>query len=210
MIFRGMLERVKEDIRWVYDNGDYADSTSGRSFDEHAFMADVEAIETAREKGRAGWKPSWLALPDIVRGGMRSLEWSLSWLPRLPVQQKWLLVVQDGMEPEAVEAVISSERRIVGLFVGGSAPFKSTLPIWTRMAHDHGMIVHLGRASTVGRIVWANICGADSTDSTQFQWADPKFEKLIRLVDAGFVTPQMYFAFDDEKLGEAALGLDTP
>lgn len=63
-----------------------------------------------------GENAEWVVLPDIVAGGLRSLEFSLLWLERLRSSPAPLLIaVQDGMTPDDVREYLSPA---VGIFVG--------------------------------------------------------------------------------------------
>jgi len=186
LVQRGYLRRVKQDIRWAYDNGAYSDFIHSRKFDEDAFMRDIDRM-VKRET-----RPNWIVIPDIVQGGLASLDHSLMWLGKLPRQFRYLLAVQDGMTRADVEPHM---KRLHGLFVGGSAEFKATLPEWCELARDYDKICHLGRSSTVNRILWAKLCGAQSCDSSFFNWTRERLDALLQFIDAGFVTRQQWFEF---------------
>src|SRR5690606_18776467 len=96
----------------------------GKPFDELAFGRAVE---------RLGESADWIVLPDIVAGGMASLEFSLRWLERLKgIPTRLLLAVQNGMEPDDVRELLSPA---VGLFVGGDTQWKlATVNTWGHLA----------------------------------------------------------------------------
>jgi len=188
LVQRGYSGRypIHEGIRWAYDNGAYSDFIHSREFDAEAFREDLTRFM------EEGLKPNWVVLPDIVQGGPRSLEHSLRWLEELPRQFPYLIAVQDGMTREMVEPHMKPIR---GLFVGGSSEFKATLPEWCQLAHDHGKICHLGRSSSINRILWAKVCEADSCDSSFFNWTRDRVDALLEFIDAGYVTRQQWFDF---------------
>lgn len=188
LCFRGYLNRCPEhrgrmDWIWGYDNGAFADAKSGLSFDVVQFWNDVRRMLVEE------WHPTLCVLPDVpFHGGASFLE-SCLWARSLPRSLPWYLAVQDGMSPELVERALV-EWDLYGIFVGGSTEFKSTLPTWVRLAHRHGRRCHFGRASNVERIVWANDVGADSADSTAFQFTRDKLRRLLDIADRDFVPDQ--------------------
>ena len=79
-----------EDEIWGLDNGAFICWRQGKQFDEKKFMSMVDYS--------VNQYPPYLAiLPDIVAGGNESLDFSLSWIDRLP-PYNWYLAVQDGMD----------------------------------------------------------------------------------------------------------------
>lgn len=133
---------------WPYaiDNGAW--SEKGAAFDPPLFLRLVE---------RYGAGADWIVLPDMVAGGVRSLELSLSWLPRLRGAAPLLLLpVQDGghgvpdMRLGDVRPEIGPE---VGIFVGGSTEWKDrTIRAWGELAQEVGAHCHAGRVNTIDRL----------------------------------------------------------
>jgi hypothetical protein len=107
-------------------------------------------------------------VPDIVAGGMRSLDYSLGWLARLPKKWPWYLAVQDGMDAKAVEKVIGL---FDGLFLGGTDALKLTAWAWSQLAHEQGKKFHYGRAGTLRKLQHAYNVDADSCDSAFPLWS---------------------------------------
>ncbi|UCL90220.1 hypothetical protein [Pseudomonas sp. HS-18] len=62
--------------RYALDNGAWSAFQQQTKFDETAFGRALEKV---------GEKADWVVLPDIVAGGMESLDFSLQWLERLQV-----------------------------------------------------------------------------------------------------------------------------
>ena len=113
-----------------------------------------------------GDRADWVVVPDIVAGGMRSLEFSLGWMGRLTGLRRLLLPVQDGMTEEDVRPHLSAG---VGIFVGGSTDWKwSTVARWAALARSVGCYCHVGRVNTERRILECARAGADSFDGGQF------------------------------------------
>lgn len=149
-----------ERFRYALDNGAWTAFLRGEAFDVPAF-----------EKAAALLGPGadWIVLPDIVAGGLASLRFSLDWLDALRNRPelrgaRYLLAVQNGMEPPHVAAVVGPE---IGIFVGGDTPWKLvTMATWARLAHERGAICHVGRVNTARRIRLCAAAGADSFDGS--------------------------------------------
>jgi hypothetical protein len=145
-----------EGFPYALDNGAWSAYQKGRPFDERLFR-----IALVRMGGAA----DWTVIPDIVAGGHASLEMSLRWMRAvLDESPKALLPVQDGMEGEDVRPFVGGR---VGIFVGGSTPWKlSTMPEWGRLARETGCWLHVGRVNTRRRIARCASAGATSFDGT--------------------------------------------
>lgn len=166
------MDRCKLPPGFAYavDNGAWGCFQRGRPFDAGAFG------DLARQYGE---KADWIALPDIVAGGLDSLAFSVGWLPRLrgPV----LLPVQDGMVPADVRPYIGGR---VGLFLGGSTPWKlATMRQWGALAREAGVYYHVARVNTARRIRLCQDAGAhsfDGTSATRFALTTPKLTAAAR------------------------------
>lgn len=156
--------------KWGFDNGAYRDWIKGKAFNETFFLRQMD-------KAYAAGLPYLAVVPDLVAQGLRSLEFSLSWLDRLPHDWPWYLAVQDGMGLEEVEAVI---RHFSGLFLGGSNRFKCTAWYWSQLAHAHGKHFHYARCGTEKKIRQAYFIGADSCDSAFPFWIKERREQVTR------------------------------
>lgn len=106
--------------RYALDNGAWTAYQQGLPFDEQAFSVAVE---------RLGERADWLVLPDIVMGGMASLDYSLKWLERLRgMPCRMLIAVQNGMQVDDLASLLSPA---VGIFIGGSTEWKEqTAHVW--------------------------------------------------------------------------------
>ncbi len=145
---------------WALDNGAFAAWQAKTAWSASAFLKSVEQA--------AGLHPPTMAvLPDVVAGGLASLDWSLRWLAVLP-QMPWYIAVQDGMTHDVVARALDG---VAGIFLGGSDAFKATAPAWRELAHRHGKKFHYARVSTENRLRAALDCGADSADSSQMLWS---------------------------------------
>lgn len=163
-------------LPYSLDNGAWSAFTSGTEWDEAKFFAAVE---------RLGAGADWVALPDIVEGGRKSFDLSLSHRWRVLQHTRLALIpTQDGMDPTYVERELSPR---TGIFVGGSTAFKEgTMAMWAEMARRHGTWCHVGRVNTVRRIALCAAAGATSFDgssATRYAKTLPKLELARRQPD---------------------------
>ncbi|MEH3101620.1 hypothetical protein [Sphingomonas adhaesiva] len=155
---RGSLR--PEGFPYALDNGAWTAFQRREPFDGPAFDKAVT---------RLGRDADWIALPDIVAGGLASLRFSLDWLDTLRNRPdlrgaQYLLAAQNGMEPEHVASLVGAE---IGIFVGGDTPWKlATMATWARLVQERGGICHVGRVNTVRRIRLCAAVGADSFDGS--------------------------------------------
>lgn len=142
--------------RYALDNGAWSAFQQQTKFDETAFGRALEKV---------GEKADWVVLPDIVAGGMESLDFSLQWLERLQgFPQTLLLAVQDGMTPDDVRDLLSPA---VGIFLGGSTEWKlQTMEAWGVLARRRNCYFHVGRVNSARRIAMCSAAGASSFDGT--------------------------------------------
>jgi hypothetical protein len=141
----------RQGLKYGIDNGAWG------AFDAKAFETLVE-----RSAGQA----DFVVVPDIVAGGMESLAFSKSWLPRLRSIRRPLLPVQDGMDVASVSAVLHAWSG-VGIFLGGSTEWKlKTMYGWGMVAASLNRHYHVGRVNTARRIRLAAEAGAHSFDGT--------------------------------------------
>lgn len=141
---------------WALDNGAWSAFQQQTPFDEDAFSRAIDKV---------GEGCDWYVLPDIVAGGMASLELSLKWLDRLrDLPERALIAVQDGITVEDVRDYLGP---MVGLFIGGSTAWKlATLDAWGALARRKGCYLHVGRVNSLKRINACAQIGANSFDGT--------------------------------------------
>lgn len=150
---RGVLR--DEGMPFALDNGAWTAFQRDEPFDVSAFERAFELF---------GERADWVVIPDIVAGGLASLDFSLSWIDRLNGCKRLLLAVQDGMTTEVIRPLLSDR---VGIFVGGSTDWKLATAIeWGQLAHEVGCYMHVGRVNIVRRIRLCAAAGADSFDGT--------------------------------------------
>lgn len=167
---------------WALDSGVYGDWLAGRAWDADDFQRRVE-------RAHAVGRPYMAVTPDLV-GDAASLDFSLGWLKRLP-DWPWFLVLQDGMTVDDVRPVIGLFK---GLFLGGTNRFKTTAPIWAKLAREHGIPFHYGRAGTPGKLATAREVGAQSCDSSFPLWTVARFNYFVR---EWLESPQPRFEFGE-------------
>lgn len=182
--------------RWILDNGAWpARKDDLGLLDLWGWFLRVSEICE-----QMGERPHFAVLPDIVGGGLESLELSLHYLSverlgdegELPWHWDWYLAVQDGMSMEDVERILEDQLepdavperyqvKIRGLFLGGSDTFKNeTGEAWAMLAHKYGIPCHYGRCSSVKKLRQAVAWGYDSCDSTQMLWTREKFVRFAK------------------------------
>ena len=141
-------------VPYMLDNGAWTAHINNQPFDETAFFRAVD---------RWGDRADWVVLPDIVGGGMSSLELSLSYIDRL-AGVPLMLAVQDGITPDNIGALPS---QVGGLFVGGTTAWKlAHAGTWAAYAQAHDLWCHVGRVNTMRRIALCQSVGADSCDGS--------------------------------------------
>lgn len=145
-----------EGFPYALDNGAWTAFQKGQPFDELAFTTALAKL---------GRDADWTVLPDIVAGGLPSLEMSLRWMRTvLDSCERGLLAVQDGMTTDDVRPFIGAR---VGIFVGGSTAWKErTMAGWGALARELGAWCHVGRVNTARRIRLCQAAGVTSFDGT--------------------------------------------
>lgn len=127
-----------------------------------------EPAPFCRLVGALGDKADFIVVPDIVAGGLASLELSAEWHARCRWRQpktRLLVPVQDGMEPHHVAELAS--RPNTGLFLGGDTDWKlQTMPAWGKWCRENGIFLHVGRVNTAQRIRLCAESAAHSFDGT--------------------------------------------
>jgi len=156
LVSRTGVWRTEGFARYVLDNGAWSDFQAGRSFDAEAFERLLDQLGSGAD---------WVVLPDIVGGGLRSLELSLRWSNRvLSVCDQVLIAVQDGMETTDLAHVVG---RKVGIFLGGSTAWKlANMALWGAFCRTQAVHYHVARVNTERRMWMAVAAGADSVDGS--------------------------------------------
>lgn len=145
-----------EGMPYALDNGAWHAHVNKSTFDGDAFEKALDLL---------GECADFIVLPDIVAGGMRSLEFSLSWLDQVRAFGRLMLLpVQDGMTVESVDPVLAEG---MGIFIGGSTEWKlATMHDWADFANIFGIYIHCGRVNSRRRIKLCKQAGVDSFDGS--------------------------------------------
>jgi len=140
------------------DNGAFSNYAKKEPFDEYLFTKTLSTC--LKHKIYL----DFIVCPDIVAGGLRSLNFSCTWRDRL-IFPRLALAVQDGMEPEHIWPISGFSH----IFVGGTIEWKmDTLEQWVDLARKMGRKIHVGQ---IGKLPYLNRCkelGVDSCDSTSY------------------------------------------
>jgi len=168
---------------WGFDNGAFSYWRNGRQFDEDGYRRRLDKAEKIGV-------PYMAIVPDMVAGGIVSLEFSEQWFEKLPNTWPWYLAVQDGMEILHVEPILG---KYSGIFLGGTLRFKSTALKWCEMAHRRGKRFHYGRCGTPKRVEHARFVGSDSLDSSFPLWTKERMSYFIDSVENGHPQKDLFF-----------------
>jgi len=169
-----------EGFPYAIDNGAWTAHQKGEEWNRDLFLGVLKAM---------GDEADFIVAPDIVAGGLDSLERTLEWLPRLESYRLVLIPVQDGIEASDVESHLSDR---VGIFLGGSTEWKErTIPLWGRVARRARCYYHVGRVNSKRRIYLCSSAGADSFDGSSASM----FAMKLPLLDGA--RRQISFVFDD-------------
>lgn len=174
---------MRDGMRFGIDNGAWKTRAAefggpGGNFDADGFTSLIE---------RCGCAADFVIVPDIVAGGMASLEFSLSWLPRLQHFRQLLFAVQDGMDAREVGKILR-EHSNVGIFLGGSTEWKlKTMYAWGMVAASWNRWYHVGRVNSAKRIRLCAEAGATSFDGTSASM----YSCTVPLLDAARRQPSL-------------------
>jgi hypothetical protein len=147
-----------EGFKYALDNGAWWAFNKGVPFDATAFLAAFDKL---------GGGADFVVLPDIVAGGVRSLEFSLEWKRRLWQKCPFYLAVQDGMSTTTVAPHIGWGTGIYGIFVGGTTEWKErTMQDWGKLTQEKNCRLHVGRVNSARRIHLCEAAGANSFDGS--------------------------------------------
>lgn len=154
---------------FALDNGAWGAFQRGETWDADRFT------ELVTEFGSAA---DWIVVPDIVCGGLESLRFTASWIPKLEGVAPLLIALQNGFVEDDVADWLGPD---CGLFLGGDTEWKeATMPYWGEVAARHNCYYHVGRVNTRRRIRLCHLAGADSFDGTSVT----RYAKNITHLDA--------------------------
>lgn len=160
-------------LPYAIDNGAWGAYMRQEEWQEGPFLALLESH---------GEGADWVVAPDIVAGGLASLDRSREWIPSLLEHGRVLVPVQDGMRFSDLRDLFERyDPTRVGIFIGGTTEWKlATLPGWGSLCQEIGAWCHVGRVNTVGRINLCHSAGAHSFDGTSVT----RYAKTIGFLDA--------------------------
>lgn len=151
-----------KDVPCALDNGAFSCFKKGYPFQGDLFLENIKHCY------KLGINLDFIVCPDILCGGLESLDFSLKWAENeLLTAPRLALVVQDGMRISNVQHDL---QRFSHVFIGGSVEWKwKTAEDWVKMAHDEGKKCHIGQCGQLKYIELAYNLGVDSIDSTSIQ-----------------------------------------
>jgi len=160
---------LKMDLDGLYfavDNGAFAAWNRQKMFNEYAFLKLLDLT--------IDLPVDFIITPDIVAGGLRSLEFSMHWAQtRLVGPAPLALCVQDEMLPNHITDEMLGH--YTHIMVGGTPKWKwEWAATWVDFAHSkigkfgEPLKCHIGQCGTPQRLRYAEKIGADSVDSTNF------------------------------------------
>jgi hypothetical protein len=154
----GAFSRAYHFVPFALDNGRFPCWSSGREWDEAAYIGLLDRVADC------GHRPRWILVPDVVGDRDGTLrEWD-KWCSRLQ-SYRWPLAfaAQDGMTADDVPG----EAEVV--FVGGSTEWKRrTLHEWCESFPR----VHVGRINTWKWLWECREAGVESCDGTGWMRGD--------------------------------------
>jgi hypothetical protein len=148
-------------IKTAIDNGAFSSWMRG-----FPFMADVFR-DHLKDAFKNGINAEFIVCPDIVAGGIASLDFSMHWATGELFGARLALAVQDGMEPCHIDQYML--KHFTYIFVGGSVDWKwKTVEQWVEFAHSNDKKIHVGRVGTLDKLLYCESLGVDSVDSSNF------------------------------------------
>lgn len=160
-------------LNYAVDNGAWTDFCNGLPFNHQRF------VDTLNKVDKIQIFPDFVVLPDVVAGGLKSLELSKSYLG-LCDDYPCYLPVQDGMQPKDID----NFGDIVGIFVGGTTIWKwKNVHLWSKYAHDNGMNCHVGRVGTLINFQRCASADVDSADGSNLI-RNGKYHNIPRYLNA--------------------------
>ena len=137
-------------LPWSLDNGRYADTVSGRDWDEKGFLDLLEKSQASP------YPPMWVVAPDVLYSRDETLRDFEKWFPRLDQMGfRVAMACQDGMTPMDVpEGVVA--------FIGCSEELRRKVSDFI----DYGHEVHFGRVNSLAMLKHLHRIGVHSCDSS--------------------------------------------
>jgi len=147
------------DRKYIIDNGAYSAYLKNKVLDVTLFYAMLSKLRNYT------YKPTFVCIPDIVAGGVKSFKFSLDHIGKIPKEFRKYFVVQDGQYDYLLEETVLP--LIDGIFVGGTTKWKwRSAHNWIDWAHENNIKCHIGRVGTWKNFLKAYNLGADSIDGS--------------------------------------------
>lgn len=165
---------------YALDNGAFHCYLNDKPFNHDLFIKSYNRVMNHTEK------PDFIVLPDIVKGGIKSYDLSVSYLHNLSYHSRWYFAVQDGMPFDILRYKISFNGSplhyfIDGVFIGGSEKWKlRTGSKWVNEAHKLGLKCHAGRCGTFKKMLWAKHINMDSIDSATIN-RNNEYDRILEI-----------------------------
>ena len=172
------MTRGVRELPFILDNGAFIAWNNGTKWSETLFLESVDKVL------KYGKKPDFIILPDIVGGGTKSLELSISWIDKLPREWNKALASQDGQPPNDIINAMA-ENGVDVWFMGGTNAHKLHAKEFCEAAHRLGKKFHFARCSTLERLCYAVEIGVDSLDSAFPLWTKERFRQFIDCYENG-------------------------
>lgn len=157
----GPTNPKESQLRYALDNGAFPAWRDKKPWPEEKFLKLLDKVHGFERR------PDFGCCPDKVAEGLRSLDFSLEWIDRLPKDYPWYLAVQDGMTATHVRPVMA---KFSGIFVGGTEDWKmQSAPEWAVLSRELGVPLHIGRVNSLPKaFVVCKVLGADSFDGNNW------------------------------------------
>lgn len=145
-------------VNYAVDNGAWTDYVRKQPFNHMRFSKVLEKI-TQQET-----QPDFIVLPDIVKGGFKSLELSVSYL-NVADNFPCYFAIQDGITQDMISPDILEA--VNGFFIGGSNVWKwRVMDSWVTFAHEHRKKIHVGKIGTLRDFLKCSAASVDSADGS--------------------------------------------
>jgi len=143
---------------FAIDNGAYICHLYKTPFPEERFL---------RLCNMWGNGADWIAIPDVVGNGSKTLDLLPIWIDKIKQQSpnaRLLLVWQDGITKQDILPYIEKG---IGVFVGGTTEAKLKNMSWiARLCIDNDVYCHIGRVNSERRVRLCRDIGANSFDGS--------------------------------------------
>lgn len=160
LLYTPKYNQIPRNGLYIIDNGAFEAWQQEKTWDGKKFLKYCNMLT---EMGKV---PYFVVLPDIVAGGVTSLEQSAEYYPLISKAWPKYLAVQNGMEIPEIRDFIESYQ-VDGIFVGGTISWKwRNTWILSHYAHKWGIKCHVGRIGSWEGYEMCEQAGVDSVDGS--------------------------------------------